>query len=206
MKRAYIALLSAFNDAPCVLLAQTNIYLPPHQRFSFATIARNAMQFVLPHCLVKGDSDIEAQLLQEVELSLGLKLSPGKLHVLAQNKDFAAYATQLPPNFDLTPINAGFETMSFGSARFHQAGFYRLEDAFSQLGNKEQFHSEGWVLTQTERAIAAGFSEQFINQRVNTPHEIFVWILAKLIASNFLDSAERSLTNVLDSASDKKGS
>ena len=51
---AYVTVVRRNGSNADVLLAQKNIYLPPHGRYQFATVGRNAVQYVVPGGAVLG--------------------------------------------------------------------------------------------------------------------------------------------------------
>ena len=71
---AYIAAVhQKHRGAVEVLLGQKNIYLPPHGRFQFAAIGRNAVQYVIPGGVVASGETIERAAIREFHEATGVE-------------------------------------------------------------------------------------------------------------------------------------
>lgn len=195
MSRVYLALIQENQGNPSILLAQNNIYLPAHGKYTYATVAQGGMQFTIPNCKVKEGEDPAATIIHEVEDSLGISLNSSLLKKLEANANFIVFIAGIPSDINVGAINYNLDINSLESVRYHQIQLLPLEESFSTLGNLNIYHTEGWVIEQVERALMAGFTEKFINERINTDHKIYTWILAKLIADVYFSTFDPQSTN-----------
>lgn len=183
MKRAFLVLFVSIKGRNCLLMPQRNIYLHPHGKYQFATIARNAMQYVIPNCKPEPWQAPKQAILDEARNSLGLDIEESALATVADLDDAIVWSCALPENLALETIRYNLDIKNFPSAQYRDIAAFSPEDVFSHLGNQSSFHHLEWVKQQVEQAQGAGFSNDFIHERINTSHEFFTWIIARCITS-----------------------
>ncbi|MBN8466727.1 NUDIX hydrolase [Corallococcus exiguus] len=179
---AYLAIQRVGKDVSELLLAQKNIYLPPHGRYQFAAVARNAVQYVIPGGRVQpGETPLQAAV-REFQEDSGLTLPVATVKPLfTDGQEFAFFRVVNPPGLSVEQLNVQLAEGRTGSLKFSNLRWVSLEDAPSVFGNKDAYKTLPWVSVQVMRALNAGFSKEWINQRANEPHARFVKAVAHLI-------------------------
>lgn len=182
---AYIAAVRHRHRGPVeVLLGQRNIYLPPHGRFQFAAISRNAVQYVLPGGKVEPGDSLERTALREFHETTGVELSVGALTPFYTDSEDAFFRVDYEHahgHHDVEHINLAIAEGRTPSLAFNHFAWFTIEAAQCALGNKPEYQQLPWVAPQLMRALNAGFSGEYINMRANDPHARFARAMAQLL-------------------------
>jgi len=182
---AYIAAVRHRHRGPVdVLLGQRNIYLPPHGRFQYAGISRNAVQYVLPGGKVEPGETIERTALREFFEATGVELSAQALtpfYTDAEDAFFRVDYEHAHGHHDIEHINLAIAEGRTASLAFNHVAWFTIEAAQGALGNKPEYQQLPWVAPQLMRALNAGFNGEYINLRANDPYVRFARALAQLL-------------------------
>jgi ADP-ribose pyrophosphatase YjhB (NUDIX family) len=184
---AYIAAVHhKHRGAVEVLLGQKNIYLPPHGRFQFAAIGRNAVQYVLPGGVVAPGETIERAAIREFHEATGVELHASALKLFYSDSTAGDHFFRV--DYDHARGHHGVEliNLAIGEGRtaslaYNHFAWFTIESAQCALGNKHEYQQLPWVTGQIMRALNAGFSGEYINMRANDNHARFACALAKLL-------------------------
>lgn len=182
---AYIAPVRQRHRGPVqVMLGQRNIYLPPHGRFQFAAISRNAVQYVLPGGRVEPGESADRTALREFHESTGVELATAALVPFYQDAEDAFFLVDYDHahgHHDIEHINLAIAEGRTQSLAFNHFAWFGIETAQCALGNKAEYQQLPWVAPQLMRAINAGFSGEYINMRANDSHVRFARAIAQLL-------------------------
>ncbi|QSQ21952.1 NUDIX hydrolase [Pyxidicoccus parkwayensis] len=182
MPHAYLAVLRAGNGTCELLLGQKNIFLPPHGRYQYAAIPRNALQYILPGGRVQAGESPEDAAVREFFEDTGVKIPTSSLTPLfTEGSDVSFFQTSSPPDLDLAAANAALTEGRAQSMKFNNLAWMSLEQAFGRFGRKPEYQSLPWVTTQIVRALNAGFSRELIGHRANESHQVFTKAVAHLL-------------------------
>ncbi len=203
MADAYLALQRTHRGVQEILLAQKNIYIPPTGRYQYASIARNAIQYVIPGGFVQpGELPAEAAAREFFEdTGLQIPLSALRPIVVEPGKYTFFKSTSGAEDIDVDGINAALAAAKHGSQKFHNMLWCPLDEALGRLGNKAEYHAFPWVANQIHRALNAGFTREIIGLRVNEPHDHFMRAIAQLILEAYGGAASTETALVAAEAS-----
>ncbi|MBL8627229.1 MAG: NUDIX hydrolase [Myxococcales bacterium] len=177
---AYVTVVRRNGSNADVLLAQKNIYLPPHGRYQFATVGRNAVQYVVPGGAVgPGEQPADAALRELTDL--GVKLAPAALAPLCADATDTFFQAANPPGVDVDAINLAINEGRTGSLAYNHVRWFPVEMATCALGNKPEYQQLPWVSAQLMRALNAGFARDLITSRANASHLRYARGLAQLL-------------------------
>jgi len=180
MPHAHVILHRVGPGQDEVLLAQKNLYLPPHGAYLYAAIARHAVQYVIPGGkLVEGESAEQAAVREFFE-DAGVALAAFNLRPLGTIGDRAFFEARNPEPFDLGAVNRTLRDGSARSLKSNNLAWVSRELAASWLGHKKEYETLPWVTEQVMRAIQAGFGRDHIARRAFDAHQPFVDALARL--------------------------
>lgn len=176
-----------------VLLAQKSIYLPPHRRYEFATIARNAVQYVIPggRVDVANKEDPAHAAVREFYESTNLTINQAALKLLYSEHGHQFFVVKNVPHIDVEGINAALAEGKMHSLLYNNFMWVSLDYAQCKLGNKVEYQALPWVMNQVVRALNAGFSKELIGGRANEHHGVFTRALARLILGLFEDTQQQ---------------
>lgn len=182
---AYIAAVRHRHRGPIeVLLGQHNIYLPPHGRFQYAGIARNAVQYVLPGGKVEPGETIERTAVREFHEATGVELAMQALvpfYADPEDTFFRVDYDHAHGHHDVEHINLAIAEGRTASMAYNHFAWFTIEAAQCALGNKAEYQQLPWVPPQLMRALNAGFNGEYINMRANDGHARFARALAQLL-------------------------
>ncbi|MEZ4400144.1 MAG: hypothetical protein R3B06_09005 [Kofleriaceae bacterium] len=177
---AYVTVVRRVGGAAEVLLAQKNIYLPPHGRYQFATVGRNAVQYVVPGGVVGAGEQAADAAVRELG-DLGVKLTTSALSPLCADDTDTFFQAVNPPGIDADAINLAINEGRTGSLAYNHVRWFSVEMAPCALGNKPEYQQLPWVSTQLMRALNAGFARDLITMRANANHLRYARGLAQLL-------------------------
>jgi 8-oxo-dGTP pyrophosphatase MutT (NUDIX family) len=149
---AYIAAVHHRHRGPVeVLLGQRNIYLPPHGRFQFAAISRNAVQYVLPGGKVEPGDSLERTALREFHEATGVELHGRRADAVLQRLQRAIAFFRV--DYEHAHGHHGVELINLAIAegRTRVPGVQplrvvrRSRAAQCALGNKPEYQQLPWV-------------------------------------------------------------
>lgn len=166
-----------------VLLGQKNIYLPPHGRFQFAAIGRNAVQFVLPGGTVAPGENIERAAIREFHEATGVELHAHALVPFYHDLEDTFFRVEYDHghHHDVELINLAINEGRTASQAYNHFAWFTIEGAQCAMGNKLEYQQLPWVTAQILRAMNAGFAGEYINLRANDSHVRFARALAQLL-------------------------
>lgn len=168
MADAYVAIQRVSRGITEVLLAQNNLYLPPRGKYPYATIARNAVQYVIPGGRIQPGEPPAAAALRTVFEDIGVQLTAASLQPLVSDPDSDwFYKVTNPAGLDVDAINAQLADGRTASLKINNVQWVPLELASGKLGNKDDYQALPWVAPQILRALNAGFSREVIEMRAN---------------------------------------
>jgi|GEM_PF-1995125 len=178
---AHVAIVRRAPGQPAeVLLAQKNIYLPPHGRYQFVTIGRSAVQFILPGGYVRsGEQPVDTAVRELADL--GVKLDPSALARLGADANDTFFVATNPPAVEADAINLAIGEGRTGTLAYNSVRWFGVEAALSALGNKAENHQLPWVTAQLTRSLQAGFAREHIGKRANEEHVRYTRALAQLL-------------------------
>jgi ADP-ribose pyrophosphatase YjhB (NUDIX family) len=182
MADAYLAVQRVSRGASDILLAQKNIYLPPHGKYQYASIARNAVQYVIPGGRIQPGEQPAAAAVRELFEDTGVQIPATSLQqVIAEPGSYWVYKVTNPADLDVDAINAALADGRTGSLKVNNVVWAPLDQAPCRFGNKDEYQALPWVATQILRALNAGFSREVIGLRANEPHTRYTRACAQLI-------------------------
>lgn len=187
MADAYLTALHVSRGACSILLGQKNIYLPPHGRYQYASIARNAVQFVVPGGRVQPGERHAAAAVREFYEDTGVEVPIDEIQPLiaegaeSDAESYTFFKVINPADIDLDAINAALAEGRASSQKLNSVQWVPLEQALSKLGNKEAYQALPWVTNQVVRALNAGFSREVIGMRANDPYLRFTRACAQAV-------------------------
>jgi 8-oxo-dGTP pyrophosphatase MutT (NUDIX family) len=163
---AYIAAVRHRHRGPVeVLLGQRNIYLPPHGRFQFAAISRNAVQYVLPGGKVEPGDSLERTALREFHETTGVELSVGALTPFYTDSEDAFFRVDYEHahgHHDVEHINLAIAEGRTPSLAFNHFAWFGIESAQCALGNKPRVPA-----APVGRAAAPARAQRRLQRRVH---------------------------------------
>src|SRR5439155_19147075 len=157
-----------------VLLAQRNLYLPPHDRYDFAAIARHATQYILPGGrIAPGEAALDAAV-RELFEDTGVRIATVSVQPLCVAGEHAFFRADAPRELELGRINAQLVRGGARSAKSNNLTWVSIDSAASWFGMKPEYQHLAWVTEQIARAVAAGFTREHIAPRVIDAYAPFV--------------------------------
>ncbi len=188
MPYAYLALVRGASGVDDVLLAQKNVYLPPCERYPYASVARNALQYVIPGGRIQpGERPVDAAI-RELSEDSGVTIDVATVTpLLSEANEHFFFQAPCPHGFDVNVVNGVLGSGRSPSQKFNNMQWLSLERAPGTFGNKPEHHGLRWAGEQVVRALHAGFSKEWIGQRVNAPHARFTKAVASLILAKVAD-------------------
>lgn len=186
MADAYLAVQRMSRGTSDILLAQKNIYLPPHGKYQYASIARNAVQYVIPGGRIQPGEQPAAAAVRELFEDTGVQIPAASLQpLIADPGSYWFFKVTNPAELDVEAINAALADGRTGSLKFNNMQWAALDQAPCRFGNKEDYQALPWVATQILRALNAGFSREVIGLRANEPHVRHTRACAQLILDTY---------------------
>ncbi len=185
MPHAYLCVLRNPGPQQELLLAQKNIYLPPHGRYQYASIARNALQYVIPGGRILSGEGAPDAAAREFFEDTGVRLSTASLVPLYTEGEHSFFQVRQPSGVDVAAINVALTGRTAPSAKTNHMTWAPLDVAHCWLGHRSNQKTwPAWVTTQIQRALQAGFAQDLISQRIHESHALMTRAVAHLIISN----------------------
>jgi len=174
MRYAHVVLRREALGDEEVLLAQRNVYLPPHDRYHFAAIARHATQYILPGGRIQhGEAPLDAAV-RELFEDTGVRLASSHVQPLCSTGEHVFFRADAPRELELGRINAQLARRAAASTKTNNLTWVSIDGAASWMGMKPEYQHLPWVTEQIARALAAGFTREHLAPRVVDAHAPFV--------------------------------
>ena len=172
--------------AAIIWLAFVGVADAQSERFQFAAIGRNAVQYVVPGGVVAPGETIERAAIREFHEATGVELHQSALKLFYSDSDsgdhfFLVDYDHARGHHGIELINLAISEGRTASLAYNHFAWFTIENAQCALGNKHEYQQLPWVTGQIMRALNAGFSGEYINMRANDSHIRFARALAQLL-------------------------